>query len=62
MKEFKNGSVKFDLTELNLLSIYAQEAADHYLATGCSGLAKDARELGQKLYEICEKHGMYENI
>lgn len=61
MKEFKNGSVKFDLFELNLLSIYAHEAADRYNATNCYGLEKDAREFANMLYAICDKHGVYKD-
>ena len=61
MKEYKNGSVKFDLTELNLLSIFAHEAADHYKAFNCPALEKDARETANLLYAICDKHGMYKD-
>lgn len=59
MKEFKNGSVKFDLSELNLLSIYASEAAKHYSLLNCPYAAEQAKEIADYLYNICDKHGLY---
>lgn len=61
MKEFKNGSVKFNLSELNLISIYAQEAVNYYKVINCPALAEEAQELSDKLYLICEQHGLYKN-
>ena len=62
MKEYKNGKVTFDLEELNLISIYAHEAAIHYEAINCPMTSKEAIELSDKLYKICEKHGMYTDL
>lgn len=62
MKEFKNGSVKFDLAELNLISLYAQIASEDYKADNCPTLAKEAKDLSDKLYDICNKHGLYKKL
>ena len=61
MKEYKNGAVKFDLEELNTLSIYAAECAEYYRNTHCELLAIDAQKMSDLLYKICEKHGLYVN-
>lgn len=61
MKEYKNGSVKFDLTELNFLSLLANEAANRYKELGCPALESSAREMREALYKICDTHGLYKD-
>lgn len=62
MKEFKNGAVKFELEELNYLSILAFEAAERYKELGSNGLVSEALEMAKKLHEIGAKHGVYEGL
>lgn len=60
MKELKNGSVKFNLNELNEIAIFASEAKKYYEQIGCPALAKNAEEFHDKIFAICESHGMYD--
>ena len=61
MKEYKNGTVKFDIHELNEIAIYASESEKYYYSMGCPALAQRAREFHDKLFDICEKHDLYAN-
>lgn len=61
MKELKNGSVKFDLSEVNDLAVLAGEAAEHYKALGYPALERSAREMRDALYKICDAHGLYKD-
>lgn len=62
MKEYKNGTVKFDIQELNEIAIYAGEAEKYFQGMGCPGMAKRAKEFCDMLHDICEKHGLYDNL
>ena len=62
MKELKNGCVKFDLNEANLLSLFLQEVAEHYETTASPAWSRKAKEISDALYEICEKHGFYKGL
>lgn len=62
MKEYKNGSVKFDIHELNNIAILAGEAARIYKKEDLKALYKWAMEFKKQLYDICEKHGLYDDL
>lgn len=61
MKEFKDGSVKFDLHELNDIALLAGEAAKSYENLNLKGLCKWALDFQEQIYDICKKHGLYDD-
>lgn len=60
MIEYKNGSVKLELEELNQMAIYAGEAAMRFRDLQCPGMAQEAKEWQDRFHNICEAHGLYE--
>lgn len=47
---------------LNLLSIWASEAADMMDMNGCHAIAKVARDAGRGIYLLLDSKGLYDNI
>ena len=59
MTRQKNGIWKLTDVEMNLVSIWAQEAAEQYERLGVYALANDARDQGKAIYEALEAAGLY---
>ena len=47
---------------MNLLSIWAFEAGEHYRKNGCTALEKGAKETAEVIYKMLEAEGCYDNI
>lgn len=45
---------------LNLLSIYATEAAKQYQADGMDSLAEEAESISHQIFKALEKSGLYD--
>lgn len=47
---------------LNMLSIYASEARDHYNMNGYDGLANTANKYGRDIYTALKEKGAYKDV
>lgn len=55
----KNGTWKLTDEEMNLISIYAQEASDAFARRGMNGMANEAKENSNSIYSILNQAGLY---
>lgn len=61
MKRQKNGMWKLTDAEMNLISILAYEAGEHYDNIGCYALSDDARKKSDEIYRILDEAGFYKD-
>ena len=47
---------------LNLVSIWASEAANQMDRNGCHSIAKSARNAGHDIYQLLDSKGYYDNV
>ena len=50
------------MSVLNLISIWASEAAHQMDRNGCHGIAKSARDAGHDIYLLLDSKGYYDNV
>lgn len=61
MTRQKNGIWKLTDAEMNLISILAYEAGEHYDNQRCYALSDDARKKSDEIYRILDEAGFYKD-
>ncbi len=47
---------------MNLICIWAGEAANQFDSTGCPALARQARKANDDIYNLLDANGLYDNL